>query len=164
MNKAKHLAPKPLYANWHSVCCNTEIHLWPWHNTLREGYREELSSVNRRSIEKGEREAILKLHEPSFPGIYSPAISMNWWSREASYADSACHSKRLNNFNTAGTFAGSSSAFIYEPSWSKVITRLAVLAAAMWPSNASEQARKRNITEAGGSSYALVSRWKVIIS
>ena len=155
MNKAKHPAPKPLYANLHSVCGNTETHLWPWHNTLREGYREELSSVNRRDIEKGAREAILKLHEPSFPGISSPAISVNWWSKGASYADSACHSKRLNNFNTVGRFAGSS-AFIYEPLWSKVITRLAVLAAAMWPSNASEQARKRNITEAGGSSYALL--------
>lgn len=66
MNKVKHLAPKPLYANWHSVCRNTETHLWPWHNALREGYREKLSSVNRRGIEKGEREAILKLHEPSF--------------------------------------------------------------------------------------------------
>ena len=77
MNKAKHLALKPLYANWHSVCRNTETHLWPLHNSLREGYREELSSVNRRDIEKGEREAILKLHEPSFTGISSPAIIVN---------------------------------------------------------------------------------------
>ncbi len=77
MNKAKHPAPKPLYANWHSVCRNAETYLWPWHNTLREGYREELSSVNRRGIEKGKLEAILKLHEPSFPSISSPAIIVN---------------------------------------------------------------------------------------